>query len=165
MRARNRLVGTGLAVAMFAAPALAHEPVRQAVQAGVTAVDPAAQDAAAAVDAFHAALGTGDQTAASALLADDALIFESGGVERSKAEYASHHLPADAAFASATTRTVTRRAGHAIGDVAWIASEAKTTGTYKDQPINSSSTETMILRRVGEGWRIVHIHWSSAKAK
>ena len=126
-------------------------------------LSPATRDAAAVVDAFHQALHAGDRSAAAALIAADALIYESGGVERSKAEYASHHLPADSAFAAATTRAVGRRSGHAVGDLAWIATEATTTGTYRGRPINSRSTETMILRREDGAWRIAHIHWSSAK--
>lgn len=120
---------------------------------------------AAAVDAFHAALGRGDTAAAAALLISDALIYESGRAERSKAEYAGHHLPADAAFAKATRRTVTRRSGHAAGDLAWVASETKTVGTFKSKAINSIGKETMLLRRGRGGWRIVHVHWSSADAK
>lgn len=128
-------------------------------------LSPAARDAAAVVDAFHRALHAGDQDAAAALVASDALIYESGGTERSKAEYASHHLPADAAFAAATTRAVSRRSGHADDDLAWIATESTTTGTFKGRPINSRSTETMVLRRKDGVWRIAHIHWSSANVK
>ncbi len=128
-------------------------------------LSPAAREAAAVVDAFHRALHAGNQSAAAALLAGDALIYESGGVERSKAEYASHHLPADTAFAKATARTVTQRAGNAGGDLAWISTESTTTGTYKDRAINSRSTETMVLRREDGTWRIAHIHWSSANVK
>lgn len=124
-----------------------------------------ARAAGAVVDAFHAALGRGDTKAVVALLADDAVIYESGGVERSKAEYASHHLAADAAFARVTTRTVSRRTGDADGRTAWIASEGATKGTYKTRAINSVGTETMVLRRGNAGWRIVHVHWSSANAK
>lgn len=51
-------------------------------------------------------------------LADDALIFESGGAERSKAEYATHHLGADAKFAQGVSRSITLRSGTTIGDVA-----------------------------------------------
>ncbi|HEX8448146.1 MAG TPA: hypothetical protein VF652_01025, partial [Allosphingosinicella sp.] len=47
--------------------------------------------AAAAVDAFHAALRRGEPEAALALVADDALVFEDGRIERTKAEYALHH--------------------------------------------------------------------------
>lgn len=149
--------------ALLAVPASAHDPAPQ--QAGSTILAPAARDAATTIDAFHAALSKGDQAAAAALIAADALIYESGGVERSKAEYASHHLPADAAFASATKRTVTRRSDHVSGDLAWIATESTTTGTYKDRAINSVSTETMVLRRENGAWRIAHIHWSSADVK
>jgi ketosteroid isomerase-like protein len=121
--------------------------------------------ASAVVDAFHAALGRGDTRAAAALLANDALIYESGGVERGKAEYAAHHLAADATFAKAMARVVTRRAGSAGGRTAWIASESTTKGNFQNKPIKSVSTETMVLRRDRLGWRIVHVHWSSAKVK
>jgi ketosteroid isomerase-like protein len=128
-------------------------------------VTAALRQPAAAVDAFHAALTRGDTNAASALLASDALIYESGRAERSKVEYAAHHLRADAAFAKSTRRTVTRRSGQVTGHLAWIASESRTAGTYKAKPINSTGTETMLLRRERAGWRIAHIHWSSADAK
>jgi ketosteroid isomerase-like protein len=121
-----------------------------------------ARGAAAAVDAFHAALDRGDTRAAASLLADDALIFESGGAERSKAEYAGHHLTADAEFSRAVSSIVTRRAGSSIGGIAWIASEGRTTGTYKGKALDLITTETMILRRIGSVWKITHIHWSSA---
>src|SRR3546814_14694201 len=81
-----------------------------------------------------------------ALLADDVLIFESGGAERSKAEYASYHLAADATFSQATAQTITHRTGRAEGDLASIATESKTVGTYQDRPTNLVGTETMFLR-------------------
>jgi ketosteroid isomerase-like protein len=127
-------------------------------------VSPEAAEAARVVDAFHAALSKNDANAALALLADDVLIFEGGYVERSKAEYASHHLGADAAFASAVPSTLMRRSGAANGDAAWIASESRTTGHYKDKAVDRLSTESMVLKKDAAGWRIVHIHWSSRSA-
>jgi ketosteroid isomerase-like protein len=124
----------------------------------------ATAEAEAVVDAFHAALSRGDTGAAAALLADDALIFEEGGAERSKAEYSAHHLPADAAFSKAVSSRVTRRLGGAAGGVAWVASEGRTSGTWAGKPIERLTTETMLLRRIDEKWKIVHIHWSSAAA-
>jgi ketosteroid isomerase-like protein len=56
---------------------------------------------------------------------------------------------------------VTRRAGRSDGAIAWIATESRTTGTYKGKTIDLTATETMILRRAGGTWKIVHIHWSS----
>ena len=122
-------------------------------------------DAAAVVDAFHSALVRGDTKAAAALLADDALIFEEGGAERSKAEYAAHHLGADAAFSQAVRSVTTRRAGESSGNIAWVASEGRMTGVFKGRAIDQRTAETMVLRKTGDGWRIVHIHWSSAAAR
>ena len=117
---------------------------------------------AAVVDAFHGALRRGDTKAALGFLAADALIFEVGGVERGKAEYASHHLAADAAFSRALPAAITHRSGEAVGNLAWIATEGRTTGTYKGKAVDRRTVETMVLRRTGAGWKIVHIHWSSA---
>jgi ketosteroid isomerase-like protein len=123
-----------------------------------------AAEAAATVDAFHAALGRGDTQAAAALLVDDALIFEEGRAERSKAEYAVRHLGADAEFSKAVAGTMARRRGDSSGDLAWIASEGRTKGSFRGTPINRVTDETMVLRRVGGMWKIVHIHWSSAES-
>ena len=119
---------------------------------------------AAVVDAFHAALARGDTRAAGALIADDALIFEEGHAERSKAEYAAQHLPADAEFSHAVRASVTRRTSRTDGAMAWVSSEGRLTGTFKGKAVNRVTTETMLLRRVGPAWKIVHIHWSSAAA-
>ena len=154
-------VGIVAALLVAAAPLSAHEPALKA--APTNALSASARGAAAAVDAFHAALHRGDTRAAAALLAEDALIFESGGVERSKAEYAEHHLPADAEFSRLVSSVVYRRAGNSIGTLAWIASEGRTTGTYKEKSLDLLTTETMLLRRTNTGWRIVHIHWSAAE--
>ena len=118
--------------------------------------------AAKVVDAFHAALARGDTAGALAQLSDDALIFEAGGAERSKAEYLAEHLPADAEFAKTTEAKVEWRTGRASGATAWIASEGRTTGQFRGKLINSRTTETMVLTRMGGRWKISHIHWSSA---
>lgn len=138
----------------------AHETAAKAT--ATTSLALSARAAAATVDAFHAALRRGDTKAAVALLAEDALIFEAGGVERSKAEYASHHLAADAEFSRAVPTLLTGRKGNRIGALAWIASEGRIAGTYKGKPIDRVTAETMVLRQIGNSWKIVHIHWSSA---
>lgn len=124
----------------------------------------AARAAAAAVDAFHAALRRGDSAAALALVAEDALVFEDGRAERSKAEYALHHAAADAAFSKAVTSTRMRRTGHATADLALIAGESRTKGSFNGRAVDRIMVETMVLRRDKVGtWKIVHIHWSSAE--
>lgn len=150
------------AVLTHAAPAGAHGP--KAASPVTAPLSRTASAAAMVVDAFHSALQRGDTEAAAACLATDALIYESGSAERSMAEYAAHHLAADAGFAKVTTRLVTNRAAHTVGDFAWIATESITSGTYKDHAINSKSTETMVLFRQNGSWKIEHVHWSSADA-
>lgn len=121
------------------------------------------EGAGEAVDAFHAALARGDTAKAAAQLADAVLIFEAGGVERSRAEYAAGHLVGDAAFAQAVGSQMTRRAGGG-GDLAWVASEGRAKGRFKDRDVDRVTTETMVLRREGAAWKIVHVHWSSRAA-
>jgi ketosteroid isomerase-like protein len=130
----------------------------------VVAVERGAREPAAMVDAFHAALTSANIPAALAHLSEDAIIFESGGVERGKKEYAAHHAAADAAFAKAVPSKTIRRSGRASGDLAWILTEGRTTGTFEEKAVDRLTTETMLLRRHGGVWRIVHVHWSSAAA-
>lgn len=158
----TRLIFAAL-LGLVAAPAAAHD--RPTALAVAQTADAATAPAIAVVDAFHAALGSGDADAVLALLTEDVVVLETGGAERSREEYASHHLPADMTFAAATTAEVTRRAAWVEGDIAWVLTEGRTTGTFNDRPINSLGTETMILHRTADGWRIRHIHWSSRNAR
>jgi ketosteroid isomerase-like protein len=157
-----RLIIAAAVALITTSTAYAHPNDSPPVAAAANSVSPGARPAAVVVDAFHAALAQGNTNAALGFLADNALIFESGGVERSKAEYASHHLAADAAFSQAVPARITRRAGEAVGNIAWIATEGRTTGTYKGKPVDRRTVETMVLRRTAAGWKIAHIHWSSA---
>jgi len=115
---------------------------------------------AAVVDRYHRALESADSVAALALLATDAVILESGGVE-TREEYRSHHLPADIAFARAVKgvrgpiRVVVR------GDVAWATSTSTAQGEFRGRAINSAGAELMVLTRTTAGWKINAIHWSS----
>lgn len=146
--------------ALWATPAFAQDHAHGGVRAAGS-VAAGATDAALAVDAFHAALKAGDTTGALTFLAPDVMIFEEGGAERSRDEYASHHLGSDAAFAAASEATVSRRSGWADGDVAWVTSEGRTTGQFNGRAVDRLTTETMVLKRHSNGWRIHHIHWSS----
>jgi ketosteroid isomerase-like protein len=159
MRSNMVWVGVGAALMGLAPPLFAHNPATAVAHANK--LPAAARGAAATVDAFHAALHRGDTKSAAALLANDAVIFESGGVERNKAEYSAHHLLVDAEFSSAVQSVVIYRTGNADGMHAWIASEGRTTGTFRGKSLDLLTTETMLLRWSGGAWKIVHIHWSS----
>ncbi len=156
----RRSLALALSVAVLSAsPVFAQDAHSHDHAAGPVAAE--AAEAATVVDAFHAALRAGDTAGALALMAPDVMIFEAGGAERSRDEYASHHLGSDAAFAAASEATVARRSGWADGDVAWIATEGRTTGQFNGRAVDRLTTETMVLKRGADGWRIQHIHWSS----
>ncbi|HEX9728234.1 MAG TPA: nuclear transport factor 2 family protein [Gemmatimonadales bacterium] len=131
----------------------------------LTATRAIAQSPDEVVRAFHEALARADSGAALAVLDPDVVIYESGGVESSRDEYRTHHLEADMAFASATTRAVTATRADVRDAVAIVLSQSRTTGTFRDREIDASGTETMLLRRTPDGWRIVHIHWSSRNVR
>ena len=119
---------------------------------------------AAVVVKFHAALAAGDSLAALALLAEDATILESGGVE-TRAEYRSHHLSSDIRFEQAVK--IDRGLIHVRvrGDVAWTSATSVAQGEMNGRPINSASAELMVLVRTPNGWRISAIHWSSRQRR
>lgn len=117
-------------------------------------------DVVATVARFHAALASGDSTAALALLTDDVAILESGGVE-SKAGYRAGHLKADIEYAQGLPGMHTVTGVHVRGDAAWVTSSSVTQGQYRERQVNSVGAELMVLTREGGAWKIRAVHWSS----
>lgn len=169
MRRVMRAAAVSAAALALAAPlhAQAHgnhaDPQHAAQHAAHHGAQPGDSAAVAGTVArYHAALATGDSAAALALLAPDALIHESGGIE-TIAEYRAHHLQADIEFARAVreSRTITRVTVR--GDVAWSSGTSTSEGQFRGRAVNSAGTELMVLVRTPDGWRIAAIHWSSRR--
>jgi len=141
----------------------AHEPEVVSTGMPVTVQDiaPAARDAVQVVDAFSAAIKAAKVEEAGKFLDAKALVLESGGSERSRAEYLREHAIADATFMQSATQQLRYRQARAEGNVAWVGSESDLQTTKDGKPVTILSTETMVLRKGADGWRIVHIHWSS----
>lgn len=137
-------------------PALAAEAFTHAA----VSVRSDSADIVATVERFHAALAAGDSSGAMALLAPDAVILESGGIE-TREEYRSHHLPGDIAYARSVQpeRGPMRVMMH--GDVAWASSSSSTTREVRGAMVRSNGAELVVLTRTPAGWRINAIHWSS----
>jgi len=114
----------------------------------------------AVVDAFHGALEAADTAAVRRLLSEDVIVQEGGGVE-DRVEYFSHHLSADMAFAGAVEAERRLVAVEVRGDVAWVASTSRRTGTFRDREVDLQGAELMVLSREADVWRISAIHWSS----
>ncbi|MBX3478805.1 MAG: nuclear transport factor 2 family protein [Caulobacter sp.] len=121
-------------------------------------------DAVSTVEAFHAAMGRGDAAAVADFLLEDAVIYEQGGAESSKAEYVQAHLPGDIAYSQGMTDTVTDRRSSVQGGVSWVLTQGRTTGTYEGKKVDRLTTETMVLKKTKGAWRIAHIYWSSRAA-
>ncbi len=134
---------------------------KPAAAAPATDIPQAAQPAVEVVDQFGKALASGDLTTVGDLLDPSVLILESGGAERSRDEYLGHHAIADAAFLKGAHQQIKRRTARISGDMAWVGTESELHATKDGKATTTLSTETMVLARTAEGWRVVHIHWSS----
>jgi ketosteroid isomerase-like protein len=153
------LGGTAAAGAEVPASSVAAE----AGESSKLVADPAATEAIAVVERFSAALAAGRIEDAAAHLDPDVIVLESGGIEQSRDEYLSSHARADAEFLKGAQITLQHRRAQASGDLAWIASESRIRAAKGTEALLIDSTETMVLRRTGEHWKIVHIHWSSRR--
>ncbi len=137
-------------------------PAEAAAQMDVPAT---AQPAVAVVERFGQSLAAGDLKTAESLLDPDVLILETGGAERSRQEYMSHHAIGDAQFLKGTHSQIKRRRARIDGDLVWVGTESELHASKDGKPITLLSTETMVLKKTGADWRIVHIHWSSRPRK
>jgi hypothetical protein len=118
-------------------------------------------DAGQVVVAFHKALESGDSVKARSLLADDVLIIEGGGVERSADEYASHHMLSDMKYLQAIDVKTLEHHVQVFSSIAISISRSSNKGVYKGKKIDSAGNETMTLMQDSDGWKIAHIHWSN----
>ena len=118
------------------------------------------QDAIAVAHKFRQSLSRSEGDVALSTLAEDVLIYEQGGVERSRTEYASHHLAADMAFLADLETEIEQQRVFADDDLVIVASEIRQHGVYKGTETDRVTTETLVLAKGANGWLISHIHWS-----
>jgi hypothetical protein len=127
---------------------------------GCRASDSAA--AARVATSFHRILSSGNATGMGLLLAPDLKVIEGGTVEN-RQQYLSGHLSEDLAFAKSVKEERGPFSYTCEGNVVWLVSTSTSTGTFSGREINSTGAELMILSRVGKGWLIRAIHWSSER--
>ncbi|AWV07291.1 nuclear transport factor 2 family protein [Marilutibacter maris] len=123
------------------------------------------QSFVAVADAFSDALKTGDLERVGDFLAEDVLILESGGSERTREEYLRGHAGHDAAFLKAAQVRLLHRTVRTSEHMVWIGSEREIHATGDGGPMALLSSETLVLGDTPKGWKIVHIHWSSRPLK
>jgi len=130
-----------------------------------TNVPQEARAAVAVVDRFFESLSAGDLERAGAELAPNVIILESGGAERSAAEYLGGHAKSDAEFLKTAQQKPGHRVAQASGDLAWVASDNDLVIQQDGRTVTIANAETMVLRLTDGVWKIVHIHWSSRARK
>jgi ketosteroid isomerase-like protein len=119
------------------------------------------------VDNFHRALKAGDTGRVLSMMDRELIVFEYGVADLKLEAYAFAHLPMDMDQAVRTQWELqTRRMGGA-GDERWVLSTYHVTGPAgaNTPAIDQTTAETVILRRIGDGFRIAHVHWSTADVK
>jgi len=156
MHSRLHFLIVPISVAAFAATVLgASSSEKRPIENAADSIS-----VAKVVNGFHLALSAGDSAGALSLLASDAVIIESGGVE-SRSEYRFHHLPEDIQFASAVASKRGTLQIRVEGSSAWTVMMSTTQGEFNGRTIDSTGAESMVLTKQSAGWRIRSIHWSS----
>ncbi|MGH7445926.1 MAG: YybH family protein [Longimicrobiales bacterium] len=151
------MIITRTTIAMFAALLACTATVLEAQDVARKATE---TEVRAVVEGYDRALASGDSLTALSLLHPDVVIYEGGHAE-TREEYRSGHLRSDIAFASAVKLTTTVDHILVSGDAALYTSEYTASGRFRNRDIDSHGTETMVLLRTPDGWKIRHIHWSS----
>ncbi|MEW6166880.1 MAG: nuclear transport factor 2 family protein [Pseudomonadota bacterium] len=148
-------------LALLFAAALGTASIAAAAQERKAAVDADVEAARAVVVDFHRALKEGYREGVLKHMDEKAIVFETGFVEARRDQYAAGHLDADMLYAAQVQREIVHREVSVSGDIAVALTQARTRGEFEGQPVSLENTETMVLRRGDDGWKIVHIHWSA----
>jgi ketosteroid isomerase-like protein len=109
---------------------------------------------------LQTAIINNDSEQAGKILHEDVTILEGGGVE-TKTQYLSHHFHSDGKFLSAMNREEVSQEISVEGNMAWVTSKTKMTGTYSGRDIDLSSLELAVLKKENGMWKVIALHWSS----
>tara|TARA_R110002124_G_scaffold239959_1_gene405078 strand:- start:10588 stop:11025 length:438 start_codon:yes stop_codon:yes gene_type:complete len=109
---------------------------------------------------LETAILNNDAEKAGKILHDDVTILEGGGME-TKSQYLSHHFHSDGKFLAAINREEVSQDIKIEGNVAWVTSKTKMSGTYSGRDIDMNSLELAVLKKENNVWKIVALHWSS----
>lgn len=109
---------------------------------------------------LETAIINNDSEQAGSILHEDVTILEGGGME-TKSQYLSHHFHSDGKFLAAINREEISQNIKIEGNVAWVTSKTKMTGTYSGRDIDMNSLELAVLKKENNTWKVVALHWSS----
>ena len=90
----------------------------------------------------------------------DVMIVEGAGADMGWARYRDHHLRPELAGFTGLRYSYDQLRTHVSGDLAWATFDYSLAGTLNEREIDVVGKGTMILKRTGGAWRIVHSHTS-----
>jgi ketosteroid isomerase-like protein len=132
--------------------------------AGKAQLSPEATAAVQVVNTFMASLASGQLEAARKLMTPDAVVMVDGQVIGNRDAYIDGAAKGDAAALKTVQRELLRRDAKAGPNFGWVLSEKRLRSPGSAQGPSEVVTETMLLARTAEGWKIAHIHWSGRRA-
>lgn len=114
---------------------------------------------------FISALSKGDKVKVFEVLSPKVTIYESGYVERTRAEYEAHHMDGDMQFAKTSIQKIIKQTELIEANLAVIMQETETKANLNGQDVIILGTTTATLEKTKGKWLITHIHWSARKPK
>jgi len=124
-------------------------------------IAPAAADAVRVVDSFSSAMTANNLAGAGTFLDAGVVIVANGVAHGSRDEYLNGNGKARAGFLGKVQAQLLRRQARGGPNFAWVVSSNTYKFTEAGKVNTMLNTETMLLSRSPQGWKIIHIHWSS----
>lgn len=122
----------------------------------------ALDDPLVTVNVFRGALLDGNVGTALTMLAPDVVVYQGGGEEGSREDYAKNQIRKDIAHLAAYYVEEKNQKHDVQDNLAWVSTRLRLLGKSTEKPVEHFGTETVVLRRTLSGWLIVHRHWSDS---
>jgi ketosteroid isomerase-like protein len=134
-------------------------------QASPVSISPAAAEAVLVVDSFMGALAQGQLDGARRFMTPDAVVVINGRVIGDRDAYFNGPAKSDAAALQAVSeRQLLGREAKGGPGISWVVSAKRLRSNAQGTVSERVLTESMVLVKTLEGWKIAHIHWSSPAA-
>jgi ketosteroid isomerase-like protein len=103
-----------------------------------------------------------DLVALDSIYHDSVLVFEAGGVDRGWAAYRDGHLLPELEALADLRFVFDHIAVRLAGSTAWVTCRYRIDAIHDGEAIAARGVATLIFQELGNRWRLVHIHTSSA---
>ncbi len=114
-----------------------------------------------AVEAIARAFEAGDLAALDTLYHERVTVFEGGGVDRGWSEYRDGHLAPEIAALQDRRFTLEEIQVRRAGSTAWVTFRFTLSAVHDAEPVSARGLGTMVFRKLGGRWRVVHSHTST----